>query len=120
MFDDMRFEHSFVNLVLGLIAAEREMNLYLPLSWTPYGIPHNTLIRIGIAFEGGRFRGLRPRQRAIKTALELIETYLVPYDGKFSLFLAARRHILKHQETAFSTDLEQRAKTYLDMSGLSG
>ena len=110
MFEDMRFRHSFVNLV---------MDPGVPLSWMPYGISHHTLIKIGLDFEQGSLKGLSPRHRAIKTALELIETNLIPDDGKISLHTAALGYATKHHEFDFSYDLLLKARIYLSSRGLA-
>lgn len=120
MFDQMRFEHTLVNLVLELIASERRFNPDLPLSWTPYGMPRGAMIQIAIAFEGGRFRDLRPRHRAIKTALELLESDMVPDNGKHALFLTTLLYVEKCSELEFSAGLIDRARAFLAARGLSG
>ena len=110
MFEDMKFRHAFVNLI---------MDPGVPLEWKPYGISHNAIIKIGIAFDeaAGGLAG-SPRQRAIKTALSLIFTDLVPNEAKMSLHTAALGYITKNNEFDCSNDLERMAREHLERNGL--
>ena len=109
MFDNARFRWVFADLV---------GDPGMPLEWDPYGVPVNELCRRAFVFEGGNFQALPTRQRALVTALAMLETELVPREGRETLFLTCREHARKHGELESTDSHFKKAENYMRGIGL--
>ena len=90
------------------------------MSWEldPYGIPLSTLFQRAYGFENGKLRSLSPKRRAIVTALELLQTDLIPRGGKETLFLTTSEYAQRYQEVDFANPHLAKAEEYLRSIGL--
>jgi hypothetical protein len=109
MFDHARFRWVFADLV---------SNAGMPLEWDPYCVPVNELCKRAFAFEGGAFQALPTRRRVLVTALAMLETELVPREGKETLFLTCREYARKHGELESTGSYFEKAENYMKGIGL--